>query len=1086
MPNDLIKFSAGSLDIGVDTFRPDFTADLTLDADTYNITSGIQQGVGVRYGITPIPGQSDTETPSTPRTPGLMRSEINSSANRGLRGRTRGFKIIPLKIREEGPVLTSPTRQVFTGVLKQFLFLLTGDASHFDLVPQCVNVSGGATAFVPDTNLYSGWATSPILPTAQVFTTNYMTEFLLDLALTGSVASFLAKVAYDSSKFYISSATFVSPSKKIPFKWFAGSSAGNTNSADATHATDMSTQVGILETSGTFNQGGAPSCLAYGDFPINTRGITVYAIDETNNQLGAIYVYQTDLTTIAVSGLQYSNTPTFLFATGGVAAVKASGGTSYGNYKTNLVNDDLMVTDSNFSAAFIAGAKPVAAINQQYLKPDNVTELTYFDLTADLNKPRTISQLSTVIPTPYNEGGTAKNTAFLIWPSFVRGTTMVAVTADGAQLGGLNTGLLRSNSVYEITYSYYNKRLDFESNVGEPVKVQTGANDNICIKLSGSTGNHNNFERLFEQYSASATRSPPLWPNFASGPVPITVGSGTISGLDTNHFLNHTEIRFYYREEGTFEWLPAGSFDAAQYWLRPNPDDFCKICTGAIAGLPGGQPGGFNDYSPLPANTYKCVVNFQNRIFWISDKTVIFSYLNSPFQYPLRNIGTAQTGEFIGAIVHNYPGEAQQTSRLIVFATVAIYVGRFTGDQQVTAIQISPDTSAQFPLDGSDFTFDLWTTVTSFSHRSAVVAEGFLYFWGPQGIYRDNGTANPDRISKDIEPDIFGIYDKTKADRIFSIYNNQTREIIWFYTPVNNANVTYCVIYNVQDEAFLFGRFNCVVDEATVVPLTGDNSATFGQDRTIISVRVNNSATVQRMFFFDYLNRAGDMTTGNELIVKTVATPSTGQRRFTVAAGSASMASIVAGDTISISQLLKYWPASTGQDMLAKVAAVNSGAGTVDIILPDGVTFDASASLTYDLFFPIMHKAKNGAGLHGITYNLETKYWMPNGINWFGRWLWVYLFFKYGTLPKNVLNQFAMGYRTPSGGDMISDTINFLDNSDSNFQLYHALRIGNLNSQGQALKLALSGIHIGEQWTLQYLEAHGLEESGNLLKQYQG
>jgi len=60
--------------------------------------------------------------------------------------------------------------------------------------------------------------------------------------------------------------------------------------------------------------------------------------------------------------------------------------------------------------------------------------------------------------------------------------------------------------------------------------------------------------------------------------------------------------------------------------------------------------------------------------------------------------------------------------------------------------------SQHFPVDGTDFRVDTWTSITAFSYRSAVVADGILYYWGFTGVYRDVGNEIPEKISYNLEP----------------------------------------------------------------------------------------------------------------------------------------------------------------------------------------------------------------------------------------------------------------------------------------------------------------------------------------------
>lgn len=96
----LTVFPAGIMDKGVDVFGPQFRSDLVLSENTYNVTDGLSQGIGVRNGMAPLPGQSDKETPANLRCNNIAYSEGTSSATRGLTRRTRFFRLIPITMGE--------------------------------------------------------------------------------------------------------------------------------------------------------------------------------------------------------------------------------------------------------------------------------------------------------------------------------------------------------------------------------------------------------------------------------------------------------------------------------------------------------------------------------------------------------------------------------------------------------------------------------------------------------------------------------------------------------------------------------------------------------------------------------------------------------------------------------------------------------------------------------------------------------------------------------------------------------------------------------------------------------------------------
>ena len=1072
MANDLLKFPAGIMDKGVDIYGPKFRSDLVLDIDTYNVTDGKSQGIGIVYGKSPLPGQSDAETPTGDRCNNIRYSEGTSSPARGLTDRRRFLKLIPVTLGD--PSDLTKQRQYFA-VLLSHLSSLTGAGSdeYLDviLLSNYTESAGPTYYYERQRTLYSGlhpstWEsglTEPTLTSELLFENQVSDEKILNY------------FRYDSTKPYISSTILTVSNKKIPMKWMVGRTPTTAIGTlpDYANLWNYETLVGDPTWPRVFC--GLPSQNRK-NAATSTRTITVYGIDAFASFAdGWVLNFNLNDDPTAINpGDGYDVTSEHYDFT--AMTVESTFAGSGGASTAVLINDPECFTESGCQAILACGDKPVAAILQDWVVETDGKLPQWVDLTEKILFPHTVKNST------YDEIGTPKSNCFKNWPDFVRGTVMTNSTTGGPAL--IAGGILAANTSYEITFSLYDKRLNFETNVGDPVKVQIGNTGDQAICLANYAVASGQLT-LFSNWATLAE-------SFIDFPFLDFDVVGLLTASEYDKYMNYLEYRFYYRVEGSFEWLPAGSFDAAELWYRPNPELFAIICKGEVAALPGGQPGGFNDYSPLPKQRYRCVVNYKNRAWWVSSTSIFFSLENNIFAYPVRNAITAQTGEFLGALVHNYPGEAEQTSRLIIFASNAIYVARFTGDKSYQAIRVSPVTVAEFPVDASDLVIDLWTTVSSFSERSAVVAEGILYYWGAQGIHRDNGTDTPEKISKRLEPDIFSLYDPTKTDEIFCSYNAVTKEITWFYQP-RTADATYprhMLVYNIESDQFLFGKTSDLVDDIYQVDLKNTDHPDLSAQRTIAHVRKASDSMIQHPYFYDLKNQAGSMNPKTEFVVKTISTPATGQRRLTLAAGydATNFATIVAGDYIALNQTKAYATSLTnGDSMIAQIAAISTGSGYLDIILPDGGDLDGSATLTYDKYFPIWHRGRLTAGLNGIPWQIKTGYWLPSGVNNSLIWQWIYMLLQYSAWPKPTgSNSFTMAYRTPSGGPEISDVIRFVENSDGAMQLLHALRQGYLNNQGQALKMTLSGIHIGEPWVLQYLEAHCTIESGNTLKQYQG
>jgi hypothetical protein len=384
-----------------------------------------------------------------------------------------------------------------------------------------------------------------------------------------------------------------------------------------------------------------------------------------------------------------------------------------------------------------------------------------------------------------------------------------------------SAGFLQEDIVYDFGFSYYNKLLDYETNVAYGTTVTVSAAETAMQITTFSGGSVNNAWQEMQTF-ASADNDSNLMPWEYSN---TEAFSGAIT--PRGQHINDYELRFYYRETGNSEWLPAGNFDAAKLWFYPF-DNFTQralICQGAVAGLPGGQPNGFVDYSPLPKQRYICTTVFQQRAFWWSEKSMHFSLLNNIYAYPTRNITACPTGKWRGGIVHSQKDLSQQLSRLVVFGDVT-YSARFTGERTIQNVRISSATVGQFEIDGSDFRMEYLCESTAFSFRSACVAEGILYWWGPQGIYRDNGIVPPGKISLILEPDIWNYVDMARDQEVCSVFNKRTKEVLWFYPPkVTDANFpTYGLAFNIENGNFYPFKMRCQVDAVQNIKLENDST----------------------------------------------------------------------------------------------------------------------------------------------------------------------------------------------------------------------------------------------------------------------
>ncbi len=1090
--DNLEEFIAENLSRGVDSNKSDFDANFRYTLDTLNLSCGIQAGIGPRYGVAPIPGhatQDSTGQTVTTDFAGQMLSELASPgmATASLTHRSRLFGMAKISFGSYADINTK---------IDAYVWLIGHDMSGTLILDAVLNsnqdIAGanGITQVQP--NFYQGLGAHTYFNSSAASSNSVILEYFpKNGTVDNSINSFLALPATTR---FLSFASLSISGQRYPYQWFVGRVITD---PDNTHTGIPNFfQATSIAFAGTPIYGGISPEMVAQNYRKGTRALTFYNLNE-DYQLIRSYVY-TDYNVVTGT---YVSLPYDANTAGMVISVAATGtqdrwdgttgtaGWANSDAAAVLVNDPDLTIQSSYKAIVIAGnTKPYALVLQDWRRsPTKFNQ--WIDLTKvghGISSQATLRDVGGASPTPtqfytesyvdYTAVGTIAQTStvvatcFSTWPLFVLGTKLPNVTAGttpGASdpqqvlLGAANTGVLRANNVYEFTFAVFDKRLGFETNVGVPAKVQTGTDDFVAITL---------FNDVLENLATDTYEQN----------APFNIGKLVVPpGLDdyflrTNADINYLELRFYYREWGSDTWLPALFIDAAKYFFFPNHVHL-YACTGDARGLPGGVPGGVIDHSPLPDEGYTSVISYRNRSFWFSKDSLRYSAFNNIFEYPIRNVVPIPQGEYRGGLAHVYPGQSEQSSRLLIYGTREIYTGRFTGNFLSRSVQLDQDNSVDVQLDGSDFVVDSWTTNTAFSYRSAVIAEGIHFYWGPQGIYMDNGVDVPQKITGDLEPDIFELYDSSATLEIFCVYSAQTREIIWFYPPLGgDGTTTGLLIYDLPDSGFLPGRINCKVDNVQKLEVTKNDLN--GGDRTLIITRENGSTTIQRAQFFDFKSRSGDMTSGKEMLVKQVSTPSTGVRRFTLATGYAAtpFSSLAVGDRISLDGIATYSGSPTQSDVYAKVIA--KGVGTLDITLPASATLTA-ATYTYSTFFPLYVNRT-----HGFPWVIDPKYWVPRGMRYRAFWDYLYLLMKYQGPVSDLELTALFEHRSATSPGYISQTLYLSDNSDGNCQIITPLEIGNENMDGAGIKMRISGTHIAYKWVLQYLSLYARQINTDILK----
>lgn len=1079
-----IKWPGGTQDKGLNTFEPSIGSEISWSNEAVNISGGMKRGASPRYGIAPMAGHSNTETPAGTNTNGIQRSEITTGSV-GLIYRKHIYAIYPITM---APYDGSYPKNN----LQYYLYLVGLDDGSNISIDACLGTTVSSSVYKQESTIVAGLAASSYRQESPLVRLHKTSFLNLPLDATPTAADMQGILRQVANRYWMPTAHISVSGKRVSYQWMFGAKVGEPTLPNATNAPGINLWASSI--SGGTNPtvlGGSPSEIITREFISNDqRLLSMYCLDGAGYPMDLAYTQKiTQANTQSVPA--YASGRNYLNLTG---ATKTGASTAYSSIRAALLNDPGSYTNTRHDAVLIAGLTPFAVVYQDWLQAVKGMMPRWVDLTNPGCIPR--SGLCSARSSLFGIGNEGNPSGF-------------SPNAQGVLPLVGDTGFLSANKVYELGFSYYNKLLDYETNVVF-AQAFSSTTDKYAIIVDYSTSATDNIWEMMQTSSPSPGQSVNMPWEFSN--------TASLSGAPVGRgmHINDYQIRFYYRERPNNEWLPCGQFDASQYWFSTSwnssnaggvPLYGPVVCVGASGYSVGGQPNGYNDYSPLPKQTYICTQVFQNRAFWWSEKSMHFSVLNNIYAYPTRNIVSATTGKWRGGIVHTRINQNIQQSRLVVFGDV-VYSCRFTGELSLQAVRVSENTQGQFAVDGSDFRMEYLCEATAFSYRSACVGEGVLYWWGPQGIYRDDGITEPKKISLILDSDnesesIFNWVDMGRDQEVHAVYNKRTHEICWFYPPkVTDADFpTYGLIYNLENGQFYHYKFRCQVDASQTIQIENDSSPDdIDGPRVLLHCRATASDTVQRTFYFDQLVKAGEQGPNRELTVFSFTSPTTDTRRLVLAAGSVGITAggITVDDYISIQNAKGYAPSLTlAQDMIAKIVGVNNASNYIDIELPPGAVFDASATLTGKTAFPIYHRKPTTAGLHGITYLLDTNYWLPDGLSSSWYWQYIHFLFKYAgipsprdpfsrdpLLPESVISRINFAYQTLRG-DAAASILPLINNSRDHCQILHQLSNDERSANGQALKFSLSGIHIGDPWSLEYLEAHCLPERGYTPKEFE-
>jgi len=1087
-----IKFPGGTQDKGLNNFEPAIGASITWANDSVNVSGGMRRGASPRYGFAPLGGHSNIEVPAANQTNGIMRSENAALGSTGYVNRKYIFGVIP--------VTMTPYDGVYPKANKQYYVYIVGAKSTTVGVPDYFDACLGSTlessVNKQASTLAAGLAQSSYIGESPLVRLHKTELANLPVDSAAVVTSVVGQLQLIDNKWFMPISHISVSGKRIPYFWMFAKATSTPATTTAPNLNLWSKQVSVGNNPTIL--GGSPSEMITREFKGNNqRLITIHCLDDDGLLMSTGMTYTKQITQANTASVPaYGSGNNYLDLTG---ATRTGSSTAYASVQAAVINDPGSYTNSRHDAILIAGEAPFAVIYQDWMQAVKGMMPRWVDLTNPGCIPR-VGVSPNVIPS-YSAN---------IFPANKADETSSFINVTPVSVANAKTGFLKKSRSYDIGFSYYNKLIDYETNVVygctqivDPAVLATVEDFGILLEVLTTVNRQNVFTNVIN----NTQTMPWEYSNVAA-----STAGGSLSGRGMH--INDYELRFYYRDSGIGEWLPAGNYDAAQYFFAPFsptmsilgapvPGYAPVICQGAVGSEVGGQPNGFNDYSPLPKQRYICSAIFQQRAFWFSDSSIHFSYQNNIYAYATRNTLVLDGSKCKGGIVHIRTNDSQQQGRIIVFAGSA-YAGRFTGERALRDVRVSSVEVGQLEVDGSDFVLDYLCDSTAFSYRAAVVAEGVLYFWGPQGIYRDDGTGIPRKVSLILESDvfeenIFNWVDMGRDQEVHCVYNNRTHEVCWFYPPKTTDATfpTYGLTLNVENGAFYHYKFRCQVDSSQNIEVENDETPDLVDgNRVLLHCRATAAGTVQRTFFFDEVAKAGEQGPSRELSVISFISPTTDTRRLTLAAGSVGITagSIAVNDYLSFQNTKGYAPSLTNAaDMIAKITAIDNAASTIDILLPTGASFDAAATLTGQTAFPIYHRGLVTPGLHGISYLLNTNYWLPGGLSMAWYWQYFHFLFKYIGIPtpkdpfnptESVISRINFAYECLRG-DSASSILSLVNNSKGHCQILHQLSNSERSANGQALTFSLSGIHIGDPWTLEYLEAQCLPETGYTPKEFE-
>jgi len=406
MSDDLTKFPGSTLDGGINVFTPDFTADLQMDLETFNVSQGIHQGMGPRYGMSPIPGQSDTVAIAAYAThlPGMAGSEQAVSPD--------GFQMALRKKLYGVAAMKFPSGQL--DPTDGYLWIGLYGANKIFVEPSSVNGNGVTPVAGYTTNISDGLYDQK---------TGFFRDLVLPAAGTGIPV-------LTNAVNYATFAILQASGPNVPTKWLLGSV---TAVGDDTHPPSMnlwSIESGVLSFVSWRTYCGVSTDFYYQSYKPKSRITKLYALTAGGAQNRDFSITFTPTSSIYKANTYFLPASTQVDFSATTATLDVNTGAAALN-KLALYNDDDLVTKSSYTAVALAiENKAYLGILQGGAQGAEGDPLQWCDLSNEPLKPVTDNQ--------YQETGQKRATAFRLWPAFVRahpGRSIRMLGTRGGQYG---------------------------------------------------------------------------------------------------------------------------------------------------------------------------------------------------------------------------------------------------------------------------------------------------------------------------------------------------------------------------------------------------------------------------------------------------------------------------------------------------------------------------------------------------------------------------------------------------------------------------------------------------------------------------